>query len=82
MATLTKREQECLIRIAAGMGNREIGQELFLSADTVKSHVRGLYRKLGAKDRANCVWLAVTHGFLEPKLPGRWSWSSHPGGVR
>ena len=79
MATLTKREQECLIRIAAGMGNREIGQELFLSADTVKSHLGQVYRKLGARDRAHAVWLAVEAGFLQPELPGRWSWSSRPG---
>jgi len=80
MATLTQREQECLIRIAAGMGNREIGKELFLSADTVKSHLGAVYKKLGAKDRANAVWLAIEAGHLEPKLPGRWTWS-HPGGA-
>jgi DNA-binding NarL/FixJ family response regulator len=42
-----------------GKSNGEIGRELFLSEDTVKTHARRLFRKLGVNDRAQ----AVAHGF-------------------
>jgi len=82
MTELSKREQECLVRIAAGMGNREIGTDLGLAEDTVKSHVQQVYRKLAARNRAHAVWLGVQAGALEPKPPGRWSWAARPEGLK
>jgi hypothetical protein len=45
--------------LADGKSNAEIGRDLFVSEDTVKTHARRLFRKLGARDRAH----AVTSGF-------------------
>ena len=41
--------------MAEGKSNAEIGRELFVSEDTVKTHARRLFRKLGARDRAHAV---------------------------
>lgn len=56
---LSTREQQVLEGIARGLSNGEIGRELFLTEDTVKTHARRLYRKMGATDRAG----AVANGF-------------------
>ena len=57
--TLTERELQVLRGMADGKSNAEIGRELFVSEDTVKTHARRLFRKLGVRDRAQ----AVAHGF-------------------
>jgi DNA-binding NarL/FixJ family response regulator len=49
---LTERERQVLDGMAAGKSNGEIGRQLYLSEDTVKTHARRLFRKLGAADRA------------------------------
>jgi len=54
---LTERELEVLAGMCAGRSNSEIGRSLFLSEDTVKTHARRLFRKLGAVDRAHAVAL-------------------------
>ena len=51
----TTREIEVLQLVADGLVNREIGQRLFLSEETVKSHVRHLLAKLHARSRAHAV---------------------------
>jgi DNA-binding NarL/FixJ family response regulator len=51
----TAREIEVLQLISDGLVNREIGQRLFLSEETVKSHVRHLLAKLQARSRAHAV---------------------------
>ena len=56
---LTEREQQVLERMARGMSNADIGADLFLSEDTVKTHARRLFAKLDASDRA----AAVAQGF-------------------
>lgn len=56
---LSTREQQVLDGIMRGLSNAEIGRELFLTEDTVKTHARRLYRKMGASDRA----AAVANGF-------------------
>jgi DNA-binding NarL/FixJ family response regulator len=61
---LTHREREVLQLISQGLGNREIGQRLFLSEETVKSHVKSLLEKLQARSRAHAVTLGFQHGFL------------------
>ena len=52
--------------IALGMTNVEIGTELFLSVDTVKTYVRRLYAKLGVKNRAQAALHAAGHHVLPP----------------
>ena len=62
--TLTEREQQVLDGMSRGRSNAEIGRELFLSEDTVKTHARRLFRKLSAADRAQAVALGFRWGFL------------------
>jgi len=63
-ASLTERELEVLAGMCEGMSNAEIGRTLFLSEDTVKTHARRLFRKLGAADRAHAVALALRRGLV------------------
>jgi DNA-binding NarL/FixJ family response regulator len=55
---LTTREREILALIESGATNREIAEQLFLSAHTVKEHATSLYQKLGARNRAEAVAIA------------------------
>jgi DNA-binding NarL/FixJ family response regulator len=59
---LTPREAEVLSLIARGMSNREIATELFVSEATVKTHINHLFSKIRARDRAQAVHYAYTHG--------------------
>ncbi len=61
---LTEREQQVLDGMSRGLSNAGIGKELFLSEDTVKTHARRLFRKIGAADRAQAVALGFRWGFL------------------
>jgi DNA-binding NarL/FixJ family response regulator len=56
---LTEREMQVLRGMSQGKSNGQIGRELYLSEDTVKTHARRLFRKLSAADRAQ----AVAQGF-------------------
>ena len=56
---LTEREMQVLHGMSKGCTNSEIGRTLFLSEDTIKTHARRLFGKLGVGDRAQ----AVAHGF-------------------
>jgi DNA-binding CsgD family transcriptional regulator len=62
---LTDREQMVLAHLACGHSNADIGHETGLSEETVKSHARTLYRKLGARDRAHAVALGYQRGLLD-----------------
>ncbi|ADD44869.1 transcriptional regulator, LuxR family [Stackebrandtia nassauensis DSM 44728] len=61
---LSARESQVLLAIASGKSNAEIGRELFITEDTVKTHARRMYRKLGARDRAHAVAEAFRVGIL------------------
>jgi DNA-binding NarL/FixJ family response regulator len=60
----TPREIQVLQLIAEGLVNREIGKVLFLSEETVKSHVRHLLAKLQARSRAHAVAIGFRRGIL------------------
>jgi DNA-binding NarL/FixJ family response regulator len=62
--TLTEREMQVLTGMSRGRSNAEIGRELFLSEDTVKTHARRLFRKLGAADRAQAVAIGFRWGLV------------------
>src|SRR3954466_16061929 len=62
---LTKREIEVLIGMSNGRSNAQIGAELYLSEDTVKTHARRLFRKLGANDRAQAVAIGLRRGLIQ-----------------
>jgi DNA-binding NarL/FixJ family response regulator len=61
---LTERELQVLGGMSRGLSNAEIGRELYLSEDTVKTHARRLFRKVGAADRAQAVALGFRWGFV------------------
>jgi DNA-binding NarL/FixJ family response regulator len=59
---LTRREAEILALIARGMTNTEIAGELFLSGNTVKTHINRIFAKTGSRDRAAATQYAQRHG--------------------
>lgn len=62
---LTNREVEVLREVVAGHRNREIGERLFISEETVKVHLKHIMEKLGAKDRTQAVAVAVRRGIIQ-----------------
>jgi DNA-binding CsgD family transcriptional regulator len=66
---LTRSETRVLHYLPSHMGTPEIAAELFLSANTVKTHLRHLYRKLGAHNRREAVQRARAIGLLTAPLP-------------
>ena len=67
-ADLTAREIEILQHVARGLGNKEIAETIGRSPETVKTHLESIFEKLGARDRANAVTIALQRGFLHLKL--------------
>ena len=61
---LTHRERDVLRLLRGPMSLREIGQELYLSQNTIKTHTRAIYRKLGVSDRQTAVLKARDLGFM------------------
>tara|TARA_R110000850_G_scaffold242592_5_gene367361 strand:+ start:7942 stop:8571 length:630 start_codon:yes stop_codon:yes gene_type:complete len=64
-AHLTPRELEILKRISEGRGNKEVGEILKLSENTVKNHVKSILSKLNAKDRTHAVTEALKRGLFQ-----------------
>ncbi|MGI9615604.1 MAG: response regulator transcription factor [Acidimicrobiales bacterium] len=68
---LTDREREVLEQLAGGRSNAEIGEQLFLSEATVKTHVSHIFTKLGVRDRVQAVIAAFNAGIVQPgRSPG------------
>jgi DNA-binding NarL/FixJ family response regulator len=61
---LTHRESEVLVLAVAGLSNRAIAGRLVLGEETVKSHLRAIYRKLEVNDRAGAVAVALREGIV------------------
>lgn len=66
LAGLSERETEVLRMMARGLSNTEIGQQLFITENTVKTHVARIFAKLGARDRVQAVVLAYESGLVRP----------------
>jgi two-component system NarL family response regulator len=64
---LTAREVEVLRLVARGMGNRDIGQELYISENTVKNHVRNILEKLQLHTRMEAAMYAVRQNIIDPR---------------
>ncbi|MGZ4413138.1 MAG: response regulator [Gaiellaceae bacterium] len=66
LAALTERELDVFRLVARGLSNAEIGQELFISDTTVKTHITHILQKLDLRDRVQAVVLAFQAGVVEP----------------
>jgi len=64
-ALLTQREQQVLRGMSEGRSNAQIGNTLFLSEDTVKTHARRLFRKLAVSDRGHAVAEGLRRGLIQ-----------------
>ena len=62
---LTPREIEVLRKITGGNRNRDIAEQLFISEETVKVHIKHIMEKLGAKDRTEAIAIAVRRGIIQ-----------------
>lgn len=62
---LTQRESEVLALLVSGHSNKGIAGKLVISEDTVKTHIRGLYRKLDVQDRGGAIAFALREGLFQ-----------------
>ena len=62
--TLTEREHEILRLVAQGFSNREIADEICVSAATVTTHLRNIFGKLGLKNRVEATLYAIRSGLI------------------
>jgi DNA-binding NarL/FixJ family response regulator len=71
-AGLSPREVEVLALVTQGMSNQDIADRLFLTINTLKSHIRQAYKKIGVSSRSQAVAWCMQHGFAPPdaKTPG------------
>ncbi len=64
LTMLTDREREVLVLIARGLSNQELAEQLFIADNTVKTHVKRIFTKLGARDRAQAIVIAYESGLV------------------
>jgi DNA-binding NarL/FixJ family response regulator len=68
-SALTEREHDVLLLLAEGLNAAAIGQKLYLSESTTKSHIARIYQKLGAANRAQALVTAMRIGLLSTVQP-------------
>jgi DNA-binding NarL/FixJ family response regulator len=71
-AGLSEREAEVLALLIDGSSNREIAEDLYLSVNTVKTHLKAIYRKLGVSNRTAAANRSAEHGVEWPGDSDRW----------
>ena len=62
---LTEREEEVVRQVALGRRNVEVAQQLFISEDTVKTHLNNVFQKLGFQDRVQLIVYAIRAGIID-----------------
>ena len=62
---LSARELDVLLRVAAGNSNRRVAEQLAVTEETVKSHMKNIMNKLAARDRTHAVMIALKRGIIE-----------------
>lgn len=62
---ITQRESEVLRAMVDGLNNKAVAEQLVITEDTVKTHVRSIFRKLGVTDRAQAVSVALREGIFK-----------------
>jgi DNA-binding NarL/FixJ family response regulator len=62
--SLTQREREVLRGIGRGLSNHDLAEDLYISENTVKTHVKRVFLKIGARDRAQAVVIAYESGLV------------------
>ena len=67
LQSLTAREADVLRALAAGLDNQAIADQLFISHETVRSHIVRILRKLGVDSRLQAALFALRHGFVKPE---------------
>jgi two-component system, NarL family, response regulator len=63
---LSERERQVLEYMANGRSNKEIGQTLYISENTVKAHVKSILTKLDAMGRTEAIAIAIKRGLIKP----------------
>ena len=66
---LSDREKEIVQLVTQGFRNREIGEKLFISEQTVKNHLHNIFDKLGVSDRLELALYAIHHKLVDQALP-------------
>lgn len=65
---LTQRESEVLALITQGLSNTEIAERAHLSVNSVKTHIRSCYRRIGVNSRTNALLWGIEHGFRPDRI--------------
>jgi two-component system, NarL family, nitrate/nitrite response regulator NarL len=68
---LSDREKEVVQLVVQGFRNREIGEKLFISEQTVKNHLHNIFDKLGVSDRLELALYAIHHKLVDQALPNK-----------
>ena len=66
---LSEREREILSLVATGVSNKEIAQQLYISTNTVRVHLRNIFSKIGVNSRTEAAMYAVKIGLVQTNLP-------------